>query len=364
MGKKCIKILIMLGCITLFFAGCSSKRNAKKQNENTAKESKADQFPSAYQHKSDRVEIKCNLEIPKDFNIKKFHEIKKCELKYVNEEKAVAQYVKGKQIKEKFTNPATDNAQEENGYTLEDGTNIDIGDGFTFGSKNFKYYGNVGIADGENQEVYSKERVNFASAKTCIKKVEQAVQKLDYPVEEFEFVCYPLNHKVMKTMEEKYMKQQLIEKKDQKGQWTSADDAYMIYAFQKKEKLPVFHELMSIERQFAYDTPDNAPIQAIYSSRGMESLMINNVYTFSNSSKVVTLKNFDEIAKVVEDKFNNVLNDKTYTVNRAKLCERVYKDKNQKYKAEPVWYFEVMESGTKKSVTLVNAETGKERYLK
>ena len=42
--------------------------------------------------------------------------------------------------------------------------------------------------------------------------------------------------------------------------------------------------------------------------------------------------------------------------------ERVYIDENQKYAEEPVWYFEVND-GSRKTVMLVNAETGKEINL-
>ena len=34
-----------------------------------------------------------------------------------------------------------------------------------------------------------------------------------------------------------------------------------------------------------------------------------------------------------------------------------------KYAEEPIWYFEVMENGSNKTVMLVNAETGKEINL-
>lgn len=38
-------------------------------------------------------------------------------------------------------------------------------------------------------------------------------------------------------------------------------------------------------------------------------------------------------------------------------------DEKQKYKADPIWYFEVVENNISKSVTLINAETGKEIFL-
>ena len=41
----------------------------------------------------------------------------------------------------------------------------------------------------------------------------------------------------------------------------------------------------------------------------------------------------------------------------------VHLNEKQEYAVDPVWYFEVMEDGKSSSVTLVNAVTGKEKYL-
>lgn len=154
-----------------------------------------------------------------------------------------------------------------------------------------------------------------------------------------------------------------MEEEKRKGSWSQEDDAYFIYAWQEYEGIPVFVEYMSIARDFAFDTPDNAPILAIYSARGLESLNIGCIYAFENGGTQIRLQPFEEIAAVVEEKFENILNDARYEVTRAKLFERVYLNEEQKYEAEPVWYFEVVENDISKSVTLINAETGKEIYL-
>ena len=50
------------------------------------------------------------------------------------------------------------------------------------------------------------------------------------------------------------------------------------YAYQKYEDIQFFHEMMSIARSMAYDTPDNAPVQAVYSFYpGIEYLNISGV---------------------------------------------------------------------------------------
>ena len=78
---------------------------------------------------------------------------------------------------------------------------------------------------------------------------------------------------------------------------------------------------------------------------------------------MVSLKPFDEVASVVQDKFESILNDAVYEVTRAKFYTRVYLNEAQQYVAEPVWYFEVIENNSSKSLTLIHAETGKEIFL-
>lgn len=218
--------------------------------------------------------------------------------------------------------------------------------------------------DADNQMYFGKKKVAFSSGENCINKIKKEMKALGYQTNEFEFFSYPLNSDAMDQLEKSYLKQELIEKKDKKSKWTKEDDAYVVYAYQKHQDLPIFHEFMSIGHQFAYDSPDNAPVQAIYSTRGLESLSVNSVYVFTNSKDRVCLRNFEEIATVVQEKYNNLLNDSNYVVTRAKLYEIIQRDQNQNYIVQPVWYFEILENHKKKVVTLVQAKTAKEIFLK
>ena len=87
-----------------------------------------------------------------------------------------------------------------------------------------------------------------------------------------------------------------------------------------------------------------------------QKLLIQNIKTQLTKLKKI----YNEIAP---KKYENLLNDSKYEITRAKLYERVYTGENQKYAEEPIWYFEVVENGNNKTVTLVNAETGKEINL-
>lgn len=164
-------------------------------------------------------------------------------------------------------------------------------------------------------------------------------------------------------MEERSIKEGSLKEDKKKYAWTEADDAYMVYAFQQNDHIPILHQWMSIFRIMAYDTVDNAPVTAVYSSRGIESLRVSPVYDFKETQKKVELKEFADIAEIVEEKFENILNDASYVVDRAKLFQMVHRNEKQEYLVEPAWYFEIIEDGNSRSVTLINAVTGKETLL-
>lgn len=102
---------------------------------------------------------------------------------------------------------------------------------------------------------------------------------------------------------------------------------------------------------------------AVCSTRGIESLRVYGLYDFQEDGENVPLKGFDEIAATVETKYENLLDESTYTVTRAKFYERAYINEDQQYTAEPIWYLEINDNNSQKYVMLVNAETGKEIYL-
>ena len=187
------------------------------------------------------------------------------------------------------------------------------------------------------------------------------MNELGYDTENLSFQTMPLSVDAMKKLRDQELNNGLLEE-GKTNEPTSDDEAYFIYAYQENTGIPVFHELMSVAKQMSDDSPDNAPVQAIYSARGLEKISINYIYDFKNEQNTVTLKPFEEIASVVEEKYENLLNDSKYEITRAKLYERIYTGEDQKYAEEPVWYFEVND-GSRKTVMLVNAETGKEINL-
>lgn len=359
--KKKFFIMGLIFMVVIFCMGCGLEKK-KVGEENVVKQE--EEFPEKYCKKYDKVEFQCKVEMPKEWKSQKFHKAIVKGRQYVKQDQAIREYTKGKEIKETYTNSISGKDLKEKGFEFQDGSSFVVDVGVSYSSKYSSYYFNVGAADADHQMDFSKGKVDFSSSNECVKEIKTRMNQLGYHSDEFDFFSYPLNHQMMDEKEKSYIRQKLIDEKDRKGQWTKKDDAYMIYAYQKWEGLPVFHEYMSIAKQMAYDSPDAAPVQAIISARGLEDFRVNPVYSFIRSKEMVHLKAFEEIIEVVREKINNILNDDRYIVKRAKLYEMICMDQKQNYMVKPVWYFETLKNNTEKEIILVDAETGKEIFLR
>ena len=358
--------LILCACSVL--AGCNKSAvdiKEKAGEEIVSMEEAEDSFPEKYEKTSDsgKVKFNCEPEVPENIKGQAISTVDVKGLYRCDREKAWTIFGEGKEIIEKPEITVSEGREPYDYYLFANGESLGIDDGIAYGSSNSKYYLNIGVTNPDNQAVFEETEVSFKSGEECITELKKMIDELGYNQEDFIFACYPLSFQTMKNLEEQYLQEDYLTEEKRKESWSQEDDAYFIYAYQKYEDIPVFHEMMSIARSMAYDTPDNAPVQAIYSTRGIENLNISGVYEFEKGKQQVTLKPFEDIAAVVEEKFENILNDAEYEVTRAKFYERVYLDEGQKYKVDPIWYFEVVENNISKSVTLINAETGKERFL-
>ena len=319
-----------------------------------------------YQRESEsgKVKFDCKVEVPDSFtgnNVNKFLINGTC-----NGDKGsiLPKYVEGKEAVEKIEEKAQNGMQDIVYYIMADGTVVNMDEsGYYFSTANGVYYSHARARDASYQEEYRKGQVSFANEEEAIRAVRQELDETGFSEFEFQFVAYPASHEVMQKVEaEVYADEQGESQK--KGAWTQEDDSYVVYGFQTQDGMPIFHQWMTVFRVMAYDNVSNAPVQAIYSDKGIEFLMAQPVYYLEKTEETFTLKEFEEIAGIVEAKFENILNESTYEVTRAKLFQMVRLNEKQEYAAEPIWYFEVAEDGASKSITLVDAVTGKEIVLK
>lgn len=355
-------------CICTICAGCNKSAvdvKEKAGEEIVSMEEAEYSFPEKYEKTSDsgKVKFNCELEVPENIKGQAISTVDVKGLYRCDREKAWSMFGEGKEIIEKPEMPVDKGRAPYDYYRFANNESLGINEEIIYGSSNFKYYSYIGVTNSDNQAVFEETEVSFKSGEECITELKKIIDELGYHSEDFIFAFYPLNFRTMKNLEEQYLQEDYLTEEKRKESWSQEDDAYFIYGYQKYEDIPVFHEIMSIAGIMAYDTPDNAPVQAIYSTRGIEYLNTMGVYEFEKGEQQVSLKPFEDIAAVVEEKFENILNDADYEVTRAKFYERVYLDEGQKYKADPIWYFEVVENNISKSVTLINAETGKEIFL-
>lgn len=372
---KKFKLAALLLAASVFGMGCgvggggqtdgkTAQTNSGVAVDKGSEPSEGEAFPVKYEAERERVFFQCELENPEGFNTKSLHKETFKNSFYPDPEKAYQVFVGDKNVEEKHTTPPDGDIPEENYYIMEDGSSLGIGNSLSHGTLDFQRYSQIGVYSDEYRQIYMRNQVSFAQPEACIQEVKDKLSEIGYQADNFEFASYPLSVEDMKAAEEGHVQAGLLEEGLKNKEWTSQDEAYYIYAFQKAQGLPVFHKLMNIGQQMAFDTPDSAPIQAIYSARGLEYLSVMEVYDLEETQESVALKDFEEIAAVLEEKYNSILNDAKYTVNRAKLYEMVRTNQEQEEEVLPVWYFEVAENDTTKSVALVDAQTGREIYIK
>ena len=324
------------------------------------------QFPEKYEVSGEKVIFNCELEIPDDFNEEELYATAVKSRIYSDGKKAIEIYSKGKEVQDTGSiPPASETEPEGTYYTFTDGSSLSYTGGFHFGTDTVRYYNYVGIQDPAYLERFEQSEVSFMQPEECIEKVEALLNEIGIPTDEVELKAYALNHDVIKQIENEEIESGLNTEANRKEEWTEEDDAYFVYGVQKHAGLPVFHEFMNVSRQLAYDTPDSSAIQVIYSTRGVESILYQDVmYDFlDNDEEKLQFRQFEDIAEVVENKYGNLLNESMYEVTRAKLYERVFLNQNQQLEAAPMWYFEILEDNSTVSVTLVDAVLGEEIYL-
>lgn len=364
MSKKILFNLFVIGTLAIC-SGCGKGTPSGDGNTETVQEhvnaETEGSFPEAYNTESEsgKVKFNCTLEVPEDLNGRTIQKTSVEGLQDYNKDKAYAMLAEGKEVSKEDQFDWDDGSAVN--YTFSDGASLYLDNYINWGSATCSLYSYLGVGSADHIDLFSGGSVSL-DKDSCISEIKKNMNELGYDAENFSFQAIPLSVDAMKKLRDQELNDGLLEE-GKTNEPTSDDEAYFIYAYQENTGIPVFHEAMSIAKQMADDSPDNAPVQAIYSARGLEELLTGYIYTFKNEQDTVTLKPFEEIASVAEAKYENLLNDSKYEITRAKLYERVYTGEDQKYAEEPIWYFEVVENGNDKTVMLVNAETGKEINL-
>lgn len=199
-----------------------------------------------------------------------------------------------------------------------------------------------------NTERYSKDKVlELGDPQKIFETILSNIHEVGYQLEDTSYDYYALDHE---TMEKEFM---MLDKSGEalsteEISWGVGDDCYFFTAVQRQEGLPVYFG----SQDFPEDEEGNRPIQALYSSNGIERLEISQLYSFSEPGETVSLLDFDTIVETVSKKYGDVIGA-SYTVKRAELYKMPVKLEGGDYDVKIVWLFEVQESG-------VDSDTGKE----
>lgn len=385
MKKTGIVCGVLCMSVLAFGGGCGARKEVQEAKEGeagknygedtvqkgeveTGEEDKAyqdTQFPETCQgeSKTGKVIFDCAPEVSDTVRENGLKTLRVEGVRPYDREKVYRYFAEGKEVAETFETPADKNQNTGYYYNFTDGASLGLDTSLSWGSENSMIYSLLGVASSENQHYFEEDSVSFMSQEECVQEVKTILEKVGYSTEDLSFAAYPLSAASLNTLQEEEIEAGRLEP-EKKQELTEEDEAYFVYAYQEQEGTPIFHELMSIARQFAFDTPDNGPVRAIYSARGLEQLNTDYVYQFANEQEPVQLQPFEAIRSVVEEKYENMLDDSVYEVTRAKLFRRVYIDEKQSYAEEPIWYFEVTDTGDgTNEVMLVSAETGKEINL-
>ena len=322
-------------------------------------------YAQTYEKESEsgKVRFQCELEVPENWNGKEIPKFILESVHFVDSEKTYANFVEGKEILEHYNTPASDLYPEENYYVLADGTNVGIGMEFGVSTEKSAYYAQIGVTNTENMEKFTSATESIVNDQDAVQKVKETLENAGYAVENLVFQTSSLSADILREIENQYVAEGLLEESKRKPEWTNEDDVCIVYARQTVSGIPVYPEFSVMAQALAYYTPESSPVVAVCSTRGIESLRVYGLNDFQEDGENVPLKGFDEIAATVETKYEDLLDESTYTVTRAKFYERAYINEDQQYTAEPIWYLEINDNNSQKYVMLVNAETGKEIYL-
>lgn len=99
-------------------------------------------------------------------------------------------------------------------------------------------------------------------------------------------------------------------------------------------------------------------------------LFIERVYSFEESDKIISLLGQDEIIEIVKSRYNDLMTDNKFYIDKAELMYYVQSDFSESKKLLiPVWVFEVYEEDSVNKgdnsydLFMIDATSGEEVYI-
>lgn len=298
-------------------------------------------FPETYQETVNDVVFDLKVEMPKEAELGNLTRYR-VERQYPDGASARAALASEKTALEENTGSGAGDSDTMS-FSFEDGSNLVTDKTLVYSTS---FVGNVWDAF-QDPGKYSQDGVfDYKGPEDAFQEIVEKMNVSGYALGDTDYEYYALDAGTMAQEEVVYSKSgEVIE--DAGRAWTDEDDSYYFFAEQTLSGIPVYYG----DQNFPEDSLDNRPIQAVYSSRGLEYLYATQIYSFTASEEKLSLAGFDRAVECVAYKYGNILTDAAYTATRAKLYWKPVKAVSGGYELQLVWLFELHETG-------VDSETG------
>lgn len=315
-----------------------------------------------FQLTKDNVIFDVNIELPKDidlYNIKK--SIAKKKIININSAKSVL-----KPNKNILENGDTDT---KNYISFSAESTLRVDETLFYSMPIYdKYKESFSLNHDENLEevVFQKNKdLENIDSKLAMNNIFNCINDIGYELDCNAFDFFTLDYESLQKASALYDSMDLKSPLTDKKVWTREDNAYYFFAEQIYQGLPIYFGMYDFPQDYIF----YRPIQAIYSTRGLESLVIDTIYSFTEENQDIEFIDYETVANTIANKYGNIITNSKFKVVRSKLYLIPIKDqKSEYYNVKPAWLFEVEESGKDSTgeiynftlYSFVDAESGKE----
>lgn len=363
MIKRMVSCLLSTGII-LCISGCTDENsqetnlvlNSTHKNIENSHESF---FPEEIHGSSENVVYDIILDIPDSIKNGSYVDIQVEDIQYSDPMSARQLFEKNRAISTEEVIETDESSPKEHIWLFDDGSYLNAGgSSFIFTSVNNSYYTNAFSFDGLNDKDDQLENLELCSQSECLENVLNSISQMGY-ANEFLLTCMPVTYQTLEKIESHLTPEGDDDISAYKAGWTDDDSAYILSGYQTFDGIPIYNELMTLSQEMAHFNSSNAPVQAIYTSRGFEKLLISWQYNFTKTDNTYKLLPIDKIIETVRTKLDNIITDNKFNIDCGKFLLMVKLNQEQAYECFPIWYFEATQ-GSENTVILVNARTGKE----
>ena len=294
-------------------------------------------FPKTYKKEFDHLVFDAEVVCPETASKGKVA-LPEIEVQELDEDKVVKHLLKDTTVSERTEH----NAQGEDGSYSQyinyicDGLNMGYQkEGLDFITDFFLHVGSAFDLE-DNPDQYRKEgQLDFLDLDTARKRVEEEIAALGIDLGEGLLGgSYALDYQTMEKEEEVLDMDGNPDLPEYKASWTKEDDCYYFYGWQTYAGIKVHYP----NEEYINKMADfNAPVQAAYSKRGIEYLCLGKTFSFGQAGAQKDLLPFEEIVRIVTDKYGMLLTDTVDTVKRMELCYYPQKKENGKYEMTCIW---------------------------